>query len=167
MKEEEIALRARIAEYFADGRILHLATVVNGVPWLCHVWYATGPAEDSVVFTSNRARRHSKELLAQPLVAGGVVAIPLDGLGQRVRGISFEGRGHEAADDLILSAYEAYAARWPRVREMFTAKDIETGATQMRMYVIKLCRIVLFDEVNYPSNPRQELVLESDSRQRG
>lgn len=162
MTEDQIALWTRIDEYFAEGRILHLATVSNGVPWLCHVWYANGPAERSVVFTSNKTRRHSREIVAQPRVAGGVVAIPLDGLGQRVRGLSFEGLALETTGSDIVAAYEAYASRWPKVREMFTAKDIETGTTPMRMYVINLSRIVLFDEVNYPSNPRQELVLDSD-----
>jgi len=160
MTEDEIALRTRIRQYFGGGQILHLATVGNGVPWLCHVWYAMGVEEQSLVFTSNRSRRHSREILAQPRVAGGVVAIPLDGLGQRVRGISFEGHALEAVGDAMLPAYDAYAGRWPKVREMFTAKDIEAGATPMRMYVIKMSRIVLFDEVNYPSNPRQELVLD-------
>ena len=159
MPDSEALLKSQIAEYLEAGKVLHLATVSNGVPWLCHVWYAPGPTEWTIVFTSNRARRHSQEINVSPRIAGGVVAIPLDGLGQRIRGLSFEGLASEAAGDSIVTAYETYARRWPRVREMFSAKDIQLSATAMRMYVIDLQRIVLFDEVNYPSNPRQELVI--------
>ena len=165
MNDDPDALMSQIEEYLADGRILHLATVSNGLPWLSHLWYAMGPANLSVVFTSHRARRHSKEIIAHQAVAGGVVAIPLDGLGQKVRGLSFEGNAQEATGTLLAAAYESYANRWPKVRDMFTVRDIEAGATQMRMYLITLSRVVLFDEVNYPSNPRQELVINSPSNE--
>lgn len=155
-------LEARIDAYLAEGRVLHLATVSNGIPWMCHVWYAIGPHKNSVVFTSNTARRHSNEIRACPNVAGGVVAIPLDGLGQRVQGLSFEGQALETTGDGILAAYEAYALRWPRIRDMFSAREIESGASAMRIYVIRMSRIVLFDEVNYPAQPRQELLIPTE-----
>lgn len=155
---EEI-LKAHIDEYLGQGKLLHLATLMDDRPWLCHVWYACGPG-NSLVFTSNKARRHSREISANASVAGGVISIPLEGLGQAVRGLSFEGRACEASGDGIHTAYEVYASRWPMVRDMFSARDIETGASNMRMYLISMTRIVMFDEVNYRENPRQELRLE-------
>ncbi len=153
-------LQTLIDDYLAKGKVLHLATSANGVPWMSHVWYAVGSSSNTLVFTSNRSRRHSVEISNSPVVAGGVVAIDLDGLGQKVQGLSFEGRAFETSGSEISSSYEAYARRWPQVRQMFTAKEVETGATNMRMYMIKFMRVVLFDEVAFPGDPRKELVIE-------
>jgi uncharacterized protein YhbP (UPF0306 family) len=148
-----------VSDYLNDGRLVHIASVSSGKPWVTHVWYAVGPGQYSVVFTSNKSRRHSREIRFNPDVSGGVVAIDLEGLGQKVRGLSFEGKAHEATGDEIGLAYEAYATRWPQVREMFSAKEIETAASNMRMFIVRPSRIVLFDEVNFPTDPRQELLV--------
>src|SRR5438876_8191948 len=109
-----------VAEYLRSGKLLHLSTSSNGRLWMCHVWYALGPNDNTLVFTSNKARRHSREIALNPIVAGGVVAIDLDGLGQKIRGLSFEGTALEAVGENISQAYECYATRWPQVRNMFT-----------------------------------------------
>lgn len=160
MRTNQDELMRMIDGYLAKGKLLHLATISNGIPWLCHVWYAQGPWPNSLVFTSNRSRRHSIEIASGSNVAGGIVAIDLEGLGQKVQGVSFEGRASEASREMMTEAYEAYASRWPRVRTMFSSRDIETGATNMRMYVVRLVRLVFFDEINFPDDPRKELVLE-------
>lgn len=144
------------SDYLSSGQLLQLATDSGGQPWLSQVWYAFDPATWTVVFTSNLARRHSNEIGANAKVAGAVMAQPLEGLGQKVQGICFEGRAREATGDELATSYEIYAGRWPRVRSMFSADDILHEATPMRMYNVSLTQVVLFDEVNFPESPRQE-----------
>lgn len=146
-----------IEEYLRAGKLLHLACSSNAALWMCHVWYAVGDRPNVLIFTSNKARRHSKEIRHNPIVAGGVVAMDLEGLGQKVRGLSFEGRAEEVIGEAIEKAYDYYAQRWPQVRTMFTSADIQSNLVDMRMYRVELVKAVLFDEVNYPGNPRQEI----------
>jgi uncharacterized protein YhbP (UPF0306 family) len=160
MADVDSGLSKLINDYLNAGRVLHIASVSNGKPWLTHVWYAVGPTQYSIIFTSNKTRRHSREIQLNPDVSGGVVAIDLEGLGQKIRGLSFEGKAHEATGDEISLTYDAYARRWPQVRGMFSAKEIETAASNMRMFIINPSRIVLFDEVNFPTDPRQELLVD-------
>jgi len=159
MTDDQQLLRQAIDTYLSEGRILHLATVRNSIPWMCHVWYAKGTRQHTIVFTSNKARRHSSEIDSNSVIAGGIVANVPDGLGAKVRGLSFEGRASQATGDATKDAYEAYAERWPRVRSMFSLNDIISGDTPMRMYVVTLLRVVLFDEESFPTSPRQELNL--------
>lgn len=158
MEHPQHELISLIDSYLDSGKLLHLTTVLNGIPWLSHIWYAKHGGWTDLVFTSNWQRRHSRELKANPAVAGGVVAIDLIGLGQKVRGLSFEGNAQELHGENMHGAYESYAFRWPQVRDMFTASDIDSGATEMRMYSIHISRAVLFDEVNFPEEPRQEIL---------
>ncbi len=153
------ALNNLITNYLAEGKLLHLSTSANAVPWVTHVWYAFDANSGDLVFTSNKARRHSLDIVQNSQVAGGVVAIDLEGLGQKVRGLSFEGHAFEAQDEVCQKAYDIYAQRWPVVKDMFSATDILNGTTGMRMFRVELGRAVLFDEVNFPDNPRQESIL--------
>jgi uncharacterized protein YhbP (UPF0306 family) len=147
-----------INDYLHTGKLLHLASSLNNTLWMCHVWYAMGESPQELIFTSNKSRRHSKEIKNNPIVAGGVNTMNLEGLGQKVQGLSFEGLAEEAVGEKMKSAYSFYAKRWPQVRTMFTSDDIEFSRVDMRMFRVKITRVVLFDEVNYPSNPRQEIL---------
>jgi uncharacterized protein YhbP (UPF0306 family) len=157
MTENNKDLNFFIKDYLNQGKLLHLATSSENSLWLCHVWYALGQDISEIIFTSNKSRRHSQEIKNNPIVAGGVIAIELEGLGQKVRGLSFEGLAEEVANTQIEDAYVLYAKRWPQIQQMFTAQDILYNKVDMRMYKIKLTKVVLFDEVNFPKNPRQEV----------
>jgi uncharacterized protein YhbP (UPF0306 family) len=151
-----LEVRQAVIDYLREGKLLHISTSSNGIPWLCHVWYALDEKEPALLFASNRSRRHSREIVANSVVAGGVVGIELEGLGQKVRGLSFEGRAVELSGSAIAEGYEVYRARWPNVKDMFSVHDIETASSDMRIYRVSLSRAVLFDEVLFPRCPRQE-----------
>jgi uncharacterized protein YhbP (UPF0306 family) len=153
-----------IRNYLKDGRLMQLATVAaDGHPWVAHVWYAISADLCELVFASNVSRNHSQHIRTNPAVAGGVVAIPLEGLGQKVRGLSFAGVASEGSGDRGRAAYELYAGRWPNVRAMFAADDVDSDATPMRMYIVTVETYVLFDEVHFPSQPRQEYRITSSA----
>lgn len=153
-----MSISEHISDYLAAGKLLQLATVDEaGKPNVVHVWYATMDGASRLVFTSNKSRFHSGHIRENGLSAGAIIAIELQGLGQKVQGLTFSGRAVEAVGELSRSAYEAYAAKWPQVTAMFSAEDIQSDATPMRMYVVEVSEYVLFDEVRYPSQPRQQL----------
>jgi uncharacterized protein YhbP (UPF0306 family) len=160
-------LAEHIRQYLDDGKLMQVATQSSNGMWLCHVWYAYSPDLKEIVFTSNKSRQHSMDIQDNPSVSAGAVAIPLEGLGQKVRGLTFSGNAHEAqVQDEIESAYMLYKERWPKVESMFSLQDIITKATPMRMYILRPDKYSLWDEVNYPDAPQQQLTFSTrESRQ--
>jgi len=120
-----------------------------------NVWYAFDSPNSRVIFQSRRTRRHSLEIVADSRVAGAVVSGEQIGLGQKVRGISLEGIGSLVAGDDVGPAYEVYAARWPEVRDSVSVEQF-LSPEGPGMYQVTLTRVVLFDEANFPDEPRQE-----------
>lgn len=146
-------LRAHLTE----GKLMQLATVSpQGIPWLCHVWYAVDEDLD-LIFTSKATRRHSGEIRASGRVAGGIVGIPLEGLGQKVQGVTFEGEATETSGQSLRRAYSTYATRWPQFAHMVALADIEAEVGESRLYRIRPSTYVVFDELAFPGEPRQEL----------
>ncbi len=143
-------------DYLAASKLLQLATTHTSQPWVCSVWYAFERQEGLVVFLSQNTRRHVLELLENPLVACSVVDMPLEGLGQKVRGLSFEGAVAPATRENISDWYRWYEARWPQVRDLTPLESMHPSAPGPWLYGIRLQGGVLFDEVNFSSSPRQE-----------
>ena len=87
--------RPLLRNYVSDGKLMQLATIsASGAPWLTHCWYAAD-SELNLIFMSKADRRHSTDIRGNERVAGGIIAITLDGLGQKVRGVSFEGTAEQ------------------------------------------------------------------------
>ena len=155
--------RALFVDYMQMGKLLQLATSSDGRPWVCHVWYGWDKDQSSVIFMSRRTRRHCLELAANPQVAGAVVAIPLEGLGQRVTGARFEGLATPVAGPELEHVYSLYAERWPQVQRLAPISSLRESAEDGPwFYVVKIGRAVLFDEVHFPDSPRQEFVFNND-----
>lgn len=139
------ALTDALSQYVKSGKLLHLATQGEDGPAACCVWYAVSDNLRTLVYTSNVAREHSENVRARHRVAGSVVTIDLDGLGQVVTGAFLRGVAVEAmSEDDIRSAYALYSARWPQVK--FTETELMSATTPMRMYVISVDEYVWFDE---------------------
>lgn len=148
-------------EYLSEAKLLQLATLgSSGQPWMCNVWYAYDSASDCLFFQSRRTRRHSLEILDDSRVAGAIVFGEQIGPGQTVRGITFEGVAKVLTDpDVITAAYERYVTRWPHVRDGLRAEQFMSDDGP-GMYEVRLKRIVLFDEKNFPGDARQEIDLQ-------
>jgi uncharacterized protein YhbP (UPF0306 family) len=131
---------------------------LDGQPWLTHVWYAVDDNLD-IYFVSNAAQRHSSEIRSNSRVAAGVIAIELEGPGQKVRGISLEGDAEEIGARSLPHAFRVYSRRWPQVSKIATQAEFVKHATKMRFYRIRPKRIILFDQVNFPDSPQRELTL--------
>jgi uncharacterized protein YhbP (UPF0306 family) len=146
-----------LREYVVGGKLMQVSTVASdGAPWLAHCWYAPDKAL-RLVFLSRGDRRHSQNILQDARVAGGIVTIPLEGLGQKIRGVTFEGIAECVSDADLDGAYATYQSRWPQVHNMVTPEDIRADVTPNRFWRIVVQTYVLFDEVTFGAAPRREI----------
>lgn len=153
------ALRGLITDYLKEAKLMQIATAKGNRPWVATVWFAYD-SELNLYFISRKSRRHSLEMNANPNVAGAI-AKPHETLGVKTRGIQFEGKASEVPVLELPKAFRIFTKRFPKTTAYVkSVKDILKNITQQRFYKIKPSRIVLFDEVNFPDNPQQELKLQ-------
>ena len=151
-------IRRLIVEYLTEAKLMQIATVKGNKPWVATVWYVHDEGLN-LYFISKRARRHSLEIKENPNVAGAIVKPHTIGSGEKVRGLQFEGTAEEAKGAILRNARELYIAKFPTA-EKIPIEQLEDPTFKATCYVVKPRLIVLFDEINFPDNPRQELKLE-------
>ena len=152
MKNE---LRKLIADYLDQQKLMQLATVKNGSPWVCSVWQAAD--EDlNIYFFSSITRRHSIEIESDQRIAGAL-ALPQT-TKDSPRGLQFEGTVEQLSD-----VGEVKFARSKYEGRIFDAESIDNFMNHEerphRFYKITPSRFVLFDTANFPEDPRQEFNL--------
>lgn len=78
--------RSLLEEYVRNSTLMQLATLrPDGAPAVCNVWYDPHFTPDILRFISRHDRRHSDDVRHDKRVAGSIVAVPLEGLGQVAR----------------------------------------------------------------------------------
>jgi uncharacterized protein YhbP (UPF0306 family) len=150
--------RELLEEYIDEGKLMQLATRDNDGPWMCNVWYAHRFAPDRIYFISSVARHHSQQIRDDGAVAGTIMHEQLEQLGQKVRGVTFRGHATELPTEGIDEAIAHFLARWPTASGGIDAKLLAAGETPIRLYEISVREWVLFDEVNFPDQPRRDIV---------
>lgn len=145
-------------EYLGGCKLLQVATFdLEAAPGFAHVWFAVDE-RFNFFFASNISRNHSQHIRRTGTVAFGTVGIALDGLGQKVRGITGHGGATELADQELREGFETYSSRWSKARELFPVESMLDGTSPMRVYRIEPQELVLWDEVTFPDMPRQIVV---------
>lgn len=139
--------------YLAEKHMMQLATAVDGQPWCCSLYYVHD-VDRNLYWASFPTRRHSHEIGSNPSVA---IAIPIrHEKGQKVVGIQMEGRAERLtptpANKPIV---EAYAQKFGRTEDWI--KTFTAGENQHQLYKFTPSSIVLFDDINFPGNPRVTL----------
>lgn len=153
-------VRTILEHYVGSGMLMQVSSISEtGAPCLCHVWYRVQFSPDRLYFISRRDRVHSVNIRRDKRVAGGIVTIPLTGLGQTVTGVTFKG----LATELDASAHdelERFLTRWPQARDTITTERVTANDTPSRLYEIRVDEWVLFDEKHFPGSPRHEILAE-------
>ncbi len=138
-----------IREYLPDVVHLSLATSANNKPWVCEVHFVYDD-ELNLYFRSKKARRHSREIAANPRVAGNVVE--QHRAEQKPRGVYFEGAAEILEDfDENHKAYEAFSRRLGVGPEIIEDAKSEDGH---KVYKITISDLYLFD--SRESSPSQK-----------
>lgn len=148
-------LRKLITDYVNEAIIMQIATAKNNQPWACTVHFAND--EDFHLFwISTPERRHSQEIEQNDKVAGTIVLPHTKD--QKPRGLQFEGIAKKITDKQEQQhAMDVFAVKrgLPNERK----QNILAGKDNHVLYQIVPNKIILFDTVNFPDNPRQEYVL--------
>ncbi len=153
----ESNVKERILDYLKEAKLMSLATSKNNKPWSCNAWFVVDD-KWNIYFISRKGRRHSIELKENPHVAGTIVKPHVKGSGEKVQGVQFEGTCAECPKDVILKIYNLYKQKFP-LAENIPENILLDPEAIFTYYQIKPSSIVLFDEINFPNEPRQELIL--------
>jgi uncharacterized protein YhbP (UPF0306 family) len=150
--------RDLLEAYVLGGQLMQVSTLTSdGGPVLCSVWYDAHFSPDVVRFISRPERQHCQNIRADPRVAGAIVAMPLTGLGQPVRGVSFTGRASELPAGGADQQIEEFCRQWPVARTAVDPRSLPPAGVPSRLYEIRVVEWVLFDEENFPHQPRQSI----------
>lgn len=155
MNEQPEQIRKLIEEYLDKARLMQVATFKNNQPWACSVYFAFDE-QLNLIWLSKPSRRHSQEIRANEKVAGTIVLPHTPG--DDVRGLQFQGTAKELTDKKdITSNMKHYAMRYGMDAKRVSA--IVENIDGHMCYAVHPTLYVLFDEVNFPNNSRQEYVL--------
>jgi uncharacterized protein YhbP (UPF0306 family) len=140
-----------VVKYLDEARLMQVATSTNNIPWCCTVYFAVDNLHN-IYWISLPDRQHSDDIAQNPHVAGTIVVA--HSYGQKVRGVQFRGTARMVTDPAEITEHTpAYAERYQLPT---LAQDIISGQHPHRLYTIKPELFVLFDEQNFPDDPRQE-----------
>jgi len=140
-----------IRKYLAEGRMLQVATSADGQPWICTVYYVTDQ-DNNIYWLSYPERRHSQEIEKNPQVAAAI-AIKFED--KPVIGLQVEGKVDTIQDAAIVkSVMDDYVAKYDSGKEFYI--NFTVGTNKHKLYKLTSELFVLFDEVNFPNNSRQE-----------
>lgn len=145
-------LQALAKEYMRDNKHMQLATVSNGQPWICTVYFASDD-DFNLYWTSGRSRQHSLEILKDSKVAITIVRDT-----ERKQALQIVGNAYEAADEDLERVHSIYTGK-------FGAKDYDLEEMKKHdpegrgYWVFKPTKISFWDEVNFSDKPKQSFEL--------
>jgi uncharacterized protein YhbP (UPF0306 family) len=137
-------------KYLDQVFVMQLATCADGQPWCCTVHFV---ADDNfnLYWISAPQRRHSKELANNPKAAA---AIAMPETAGKVRGVQIQGTVRKVTDPQELAKLIApYEKRFGRHG---VGAEIAAGTNPHQLYQLRPDSIVLFDNLHFPDDPRQE-----------
>ncbi|HXS15116.1 MAG TPA: pyridoxamine 5'-phosphate oxidase family protein [Candidatus Saccharimonadales bacterium] len=144
-----------ISDYLESARLMQVATTKDNQSWTCTVYFAFDD-ENNLYWISLPTTRHSKELRGNEKVSGTIV-LP-HGPGDNVRGMQFQGVAKELTEgDEFQHALDVYAKRMGMKETR--KENILNGTDGHTVYKIHPTLFVLFDTLNFPENPRQEIII--------
>ena len=140
-----------LVKMYLEGRyIMQLATVGGGSPWICTVHYAADQ-DFNIYWVSLINRRHSVDIAQN---ASAAVAVVVKAPEHPVIGIQMTGEaGVVEEEEEIKRAIGLYAKRHQAKQDF--VDGVLSRSAPFRLYRFKPTEGVLFDEVDFPDNPRQ------------
>ncbi|HXY18019.1 MAG TPA: pyridoxamine 5'-phosphate oxidase family protein [Candidatus Nitrosopolaris sp.] len=139
-----------IKNYLQEVKVMQLATTRNNQPWACSVHFVFDD-KFNLYWMSTKERRHSREIIDNNLVAA---TIPIKYPVNPLVGISVEG-GAEIVDRLqAQDLIKLYDDRFG-LSDKFKS-DYFMGTQAHELFKLTPRLYVLYDEINFLDNPRQE-----------
>jgi uncharacterized protein YhbP (UPF0306 family) len=147
-----------IKEYLPTGKTMQIATVQDGRPWICTVYYVADELQ-RLYWLSLPSRKHSRQL-ANDDKAAIAIAIKAD---KPVIGIQAEGCAEPVQEPgEVKHVMQLYAKKYDGAGLEFYDNFVE-GTNQHVLYRFTPSLYVLFDEVTFDaSESRKEWPLGAD-----
>lgn len=142
-----------VKQYLPSADIMQLATCVDNQPWACNLHYYSDD-DFNLYWISKPKSRHSKEIEQNPKVAVTIKVYENKTPKDTVIGVSFEGVAKLVDKADVQSAAKGYQAKH-HTDDAFI-KEVVDGKNPYVFYVMKPTKVVLFDNKNFPDDPRQE-----------
>jgi uncharacterized protein YhbP (UPF0306 family) len=141
-----------IRDYIKDIIHMSLATSKNNKPWVCEVHFAYDD-NLNLYFRSLMSRRHSQEILENPVVAGNIVQ--QHQLTDKPRGVYFEGKArHITSDEYIQKAFECFSKRMGLDEKIIEEASRDDGH---KFFKIEVNKYYLFDSRESKPSQKYEL----------
>ena len=145
-----------ILDYVKSVELMTVCSVSRNKPWCATVFFAFD-SKLNLYFLSRNYRRHSKEIVKNPNVAGTIFSQDFE-FGKPVKGIQFEGVCKRQSAKSI-NKYLLYMKRYPKAIEHATMDALRTSNEKgISLWKIVPKRIKIHDEKLFGSEGR-ELVL--------
>lgn len=142
-----------IKQYLAETKIMQLATVADGKPWVCTLHFVADK-NANIYWLSLPTRRHSDEIAKNPNSAAAI-AVKTD---MPVIGVQVEGMAEMVTDiETITRVMDLYVASHG-TGKTFVDRVVQ-GIDNHKLYKLIPARIQLFDEVNFSKQPPKEWIL--------
>lgn len=136
--------------------MMQVATVRDGQPWCVTLVFVTDD-KLNIYWVSKPDTRHSTELRDNPKIAV-TIPVKLDIEGKKV-GLSVEGEAVEVEDQTDLKlGVRLFADRYKTGDKW--VEEFLMGRNPHKLYKLTPKMFVLFDQVNFPDEPRQEWIIQ-------
>lgn len=140
-----------VRKYLQEKQVVQLATLGGDQPWICNIHFVADDG-NTIYWVSKELRRHSQEIHGHQKAAVGVAVKYPE---HPVIGIQMEGDAQLVKDPAeIEKAMKLYDRRFNVSKKFYDG--VISGEEQEKMYKFTPRVIVLFDEENFPGDPRQE-----------
>lgn len=142
-----------IIKYLDEIQLMQLASCKDNQPWVVNVYFAVDN-QHNFYWTSQNTRRHSQEIADNGKVAAAI-HLPYQP-GVPGRGVQVQGVARAVPQEEVDQLFQAYAEKFNAHAMLPTLLD---EASPHTLYQMKTDSFVLWDEQNFPDNPRQEWTL--------
>lgn len=140
-----------VIEFLKVNKLMQLATVSGDQPWLCNVYFVSDDA-NNIYWSSARVRRHSREIRAHAKVAATVVHDE-----ERKQAVLITGEAFEVTQNEVEKVNILYASKFGD-KPSRLAEVLANTPDGRAYWVLKPKTITLWDEVNFPDSPKQEVL---------
>jgi uncharacterized protein YhbP (UPF0306 family) len=145
-------LKKLIQQYYVDCKAMQLATFNDGQPWLSTVYFVSDDLL-SLYWTSAKSRQHSREILDHPNVAVTIVKDI-----ERKQALQIIGEARMVAANDVERVDRLYGIKFGDKPERLI--EIRLDKPDGRAYWVFTPKVIsLWDEVNFPDNPKQEYIV--------
>lgn len=145
-----VGVAEHIKQHLGYKRMMQISTVSGGQPWICTVFFVVDD-QQNLYWLSAPGRRHSQEIANNAKIA---IAVPVK-FDWPVVGIQAEGVATIVQDDdEVKRVMDKYVTKYGKGQDFYN--NFVKGTNQHQLYKFTPKTYVLFDEVNFSGDPRQE-----------